>query len=179
MNTRRARRALPVIALLFVAAGCTVWRLGTHRDIEPGPGPYPVVKVVDGDTLEVQIGRKVQRVRLIGVDTPETVHPNKPVEPFGPEASEFLKKTLTGQEVVLAYNHGRVRYDKYKRLLAYVRRSSDNLDVNREVIIAGYGRAEPQYSHERKDEFLKAEAEAEAKREKRGLWSLQSGKEPK
>lgn len=59
---------------------------------------YDVVKVVDGDTIDVDMDGKVQRIRLIGVNTPETVHPNKDVEYFGKEASEYTKQNLNGKK---------------------------------------------------------------------------------
>jgi micrococcal nuclease len=78
-----------------------------------------VVNVVDGDTIDVIIGiDQKYRVRLIGVDTPETVHPNKDVEYFGKEASDYTKNKLTGKTVYLEKDVSEV--DKYGRLLRYV-----------------------------------------------------------
>lgn len=78
----------------------------------------PVVSVVDGDTIKVSINGKTESVRLIGVDTPETVHPTKGVQPYGPEASAYTKQRLTGQQVRLEFDAE--QRDKYGRLLAYV-----------------------------------------------------------
>lgn len=80
--------------------------------------PATVVRVVDGDTLKATVDGKEETVRLILVDTPETVHPSKPVQPFGPEASEFAKKTLEGKEVELELDVS--ERDQYGRILAYV-----------------------------------------------------------
>lgn len=77
-----------------------------------------VTRVVDGDTLEVSMDGRTETVRLLLIDTPETVHPQKPVEPFGPEASQYVKDTLTGQQVHI--KTGNEARDKYDRLLAYV-----------------------------------------------------------
>jgi len=77
-----------------------------------------VSRVVDGDTVEVRIGGGVEDVRLIGVDTPETVKPDTPVQCFGPQASHFTKRRLTGRRVRLVF--GVERRDVYGRLLAYV-----------------------------------------------------------
>ncbi|MFM8003171.1 MAG: thermonuclease family protein, partial [Actinomycetota bacterium] len=78
-----------------------------------------VVKVVDGDTLVVSVQNQIETVRLIGVDTPETVHPTKGVECFGPEASQFTKSTLKiGTVVRLA--RGDEPRDRYQRLLVYL-----------------------------------------------------------
>src|SRR5918993_2465401 len=79
-----------------------------------------VERVVDGDTIEVNpaVGG-TQDVRLLGVDTPETVDPNEPVQPYGPQASAFTKRQLEGKRVTLVFD--RDRTDQYDRALAYVR----------------------------------------------------------
>jgi endonuclease YncB( thermonuclease family) len=77
-----------------------------------------VIRVVDGDTIEVRIGGREEDVRLIGVDTPETVKPDTPVQCFGERASHFTKRRLSGQRVRLVF--GVERRDIYGRLLAYV-----------------------------------------------------------
>jgi len=77
-----------------------------------------VEKVVDGDTLDVKMNGKVERIRLLLVDTPETVHPDKDVQLFGPEASAFAKETLNGKDVSVEIDVS--ERDKYGRLLAYV-----------------------------------------------------------
>ena len=89
---------------------------------------YLVKRVVDGDTIVLDTGDKV---RLIGVDTPETVHPNKPVEFFGKEASAFTKALCEGKKVRLEYDWQ--KEDKYHRLLAYVY-LEDGTFVNAEII---------------------------------------------
>lgn len=80
--------------------------------------PATVTRVVDGDTLEISIDGKTEDVRLLLIDTPETVHPSEPVQPFGPEASQFVKDTLEGKNVHVKV--GTEERDKYGRLLAYV-----------------------------------------------------------
>jgi micrococcal nuclease len=77
-----------------------------------------VTRVVDGDTIEARIGGEVEDVRLIGVDTPETVKPGTPVQCFGPRASHFTKEHLEGHAVRLVF--GVERRDVYGRLLAYL-----------------------------------------------------------
>ncbi|WP_051276307.1 thermonuclease family protein [Desulfovirgula thermocuniculi] len=77
-----------------------------------------VIKVVDGDTINVNIDGKDETVRLIGVDTPETHHPSQPVEPYGPEAENFTRSQLDGKTVYLEKDVQ--ERDKYGRLLAYV-----------------------------------------------------------
>jgi micrococcal nuclease len=76
-----------------------------------------VTRVVDGDTVEARIGGEVEDVRLIGIDTPETVKPDSPVQCFGPRASHFAQRLLEGKRVRLVF--GEERRDPYDRLLAY------------------------------------------------------------
>lgn len=97
-----------------------------------------VVKVVDGDTISVSISGKVHKIRMVGVDTPETVHPKKPVQYYGKEASNYTKSKLTGKTVYLQKD---VRdTDKYGRLLRYVwiQRPSSNNPSKNEVISMMY-----------------------------------------
>ena len=91
-----------------------------EEDPEAGPAAATAVvtRVVDGDTVEARIGGEVEDVRLIGVDTPETVKPGTPVQCFGPRASHFSKRVLTGKQVRLVF--GVERRDVYGRLLAYL-----------------------------------------------------------
>lgn len=126
-----------------------------------GASQYRVQQVVDGDTLVLAGG---DRVRLIGVDTPETKHPDVPVQRFGKEASAFTRKWLEGRIVRLEF--GPDPRDKYGRLLAYVR--IDDVDFNREIIRRGYAVATTRFEHSRQDDYLLAEREARARRY--GLW---------
>jgi micrococcal nuclease len=107
---------------------------------------------------------------LIGVDTPETKEPRKPVERFGKEASRFTASLLKKQLVRLEIQTVPTSRDRFGRLLAYVFRQSDNLLVNKEIIKRGYGHAYTKYPFDpiRMDEFRAAEREA--REQKRGLW---------
>jgi len=104
---------------------------------------YKVVRVIDGDTVKIDYNGRATSVRLIGVDTPETVHPNKPVEVYGKEASNFTKNLLLGESVYLRFDVDRT--DKYGRLLAYLYRAPDGLFVNLEIVRQGYGHAYTQF----------------------------------
>ncbi|MHC4178472.1 MAG: thermonuclease family protein [Planctomycetota bacterium] len=128
------------------------------------PGVYRADRVVDGDTL-VLANR--QRVRLIGANTPETVKPNHPVEPWGPEATEFTRRFVAGGEVRIQFD-GRCN-DKYGRWLAHV--WVDDRMLEEELIRAGLARAETGYSYssEMKARFLKAQSQARPAG--RGIWS--------
>ena len=134
-------------------------------------------RVVDGDTIVV---KGIGKVRLIGVDTPETKHPRKPVEYFGKEASAFTKGMVEGKKVRLEYDWQ--RKDKYNRVLAYVyvmandvkdmpefkNRASIELMVNAELIKQGYGHAYTKYPFKYLEQFRIYEKEA--RENKRGLW---------
>ena len=102
---------LVVVALLILRP----WE--GDPDAGPAAAGAVVERVVDGDTIEARIGGEVEDVRLIGVDTPETVKPGAPVECFGPQASGFAKRLLEGRRVRLVF--GAERRDHYGRLLAY------------------------------------------------------------
>jgi len=125
-----------------------------------------VARVVDGDTLVLAEGN--ERVRLQGVDTPETVKPDWPVEPWGPEAARFTRGLLEGGGARLEFDAE--RRDKYGRLLAYVW-VGDRM-LNEELLRAGLARATLQYSFSpaMKERFRRAEDEARAAR--RGIWSV-------
>ncbi len=126
---------------------------------------YLCTRVVDGDTIIVEIESKQEKVRLIGVDTPETVHPSKPVEYFGKEASIFTKNMVEGKRVRL--EHDWQRRDKYGRLLAYVY-LEDGTFLNAEIIKQGYGFAYTKYPFKYLDEFR--QYEREARDNNKGLW---------
>ena len=108
-----------------------------------GDVAYKVIRVIDGDTVEIDYRGKATNVRLIGVDTPETVHPNRPVEEYGKEASNFTKNLLQGESVYLRFDIDKT--DKYGRLLAYLYRAPDGLFVNLEIVRQGYGHAYTQF----------------------------------
>jgi micrococcal nuclease len=135
--------------------------------------PAEVVYSIDGDTLGVQISnpppdlKTKETIRMIGVDTPETVHPDKPVQDFGPEASAFTKEQLQGKRVYLAFDWD--LRDRYDRLLAYVY-TEDGTCFNARLIQEGYAYAYPYFRFQFMEEF--AGLEQTAKEQHRGLWSL-------
>ena len=101
----------------------------------------PVLRVVDGDTIHVLVEGRDTTVRLLGINTPETVKPNSPVECFGPEASAFTKQTLDGQRVTLEFDDSQGRLDRYGRTLAYVWLAGPDggRDLfNRDLVASGY-----------------------------------------
>ena len=132
-----------------------------------------MVRAVDGDTIDVRIRGTTERVRLIGIDTPETKKPNTPVQCYGPEASAFTEQALPpGESVVLVRD--REARDDYGRLLAYVYRATDGLFVNLDLATRGLARPltiAPNDAHAA--EFVAAARAAEAA--DLGLWGACSG----
>jgi len=171
---RRPWQARLLVVLLAALAAWQQWYPDAFRPASPDTleaGRYRVVRVVDGDTLVIVLAGEKERVRLIGANTPETVKPDWPVEPWGPEASQFTKEFLAGGEVRLEYDGQ--RRDKYDRILAYVW-VGDRM-LNEELIRAGLARAELQYHYSQamKSRFRRAEAEARAAH--RGIWTKKNG----
>ncbi len=133
---------------------------------------YSVVKVVDGDTVDVKIGTKIERLRLIGIDTPETVDPRKPVQCFGKEASNKAKSILTGKSVRLANDPTQGERDKYGRLLRYIY-LADGTNFEKLMISQGYAH-EYTYNIPYKYQADFKKAEKDARVAKRGLWASTS-----
>jgi micrococcal nuclease len=131
--------------------------------------PVPVVKVVDGDTIAVVIDGKRETVRLIGINTPETVDPRRPVECFGKEASDKVKSLLTGTSVRLVSDPTQSERDRYNRLLRYVYLDDGRL-FNQYLIEEGFA-YEYTYGtpYEYREQFKTAEKNA--RENQRGLWS--------
>lgn len=128
-----------------------------------------MVRVIDGDTVVLRLGGIETTVRLIGVDTPETVHPRQPVQAYGEEASRFLTNLLLGESVYVESKPGNT-LDRYGRTLAYLYRAPDGLFVNLEIVRQGYGHAYTKYPFERMELFRFYEHKA--REAGRGLWGL-------
>lgn len=130
---------------------------------------YSVIKVVDGDTLSVNIDGTITTIRLIGINTPETVDPRKLVECFGTEASNKAKQLLSGQKIKVEKDPSQGERDKYGRLLAYIF-LENGVHFNKYMIEEGYA-YEYTYNlpYKYQSEFKQAEQSAQA--QKRGLWA--------
>ena len=131
----------------------------------PAPVAGTVVRIVDGDTIHVRIGGRVEKVRYIGVNTPEVHHPTKGEEPGGREAAEVNRRLVEGQAVRLELDVQ--ERDRYGRLLAYV--WIGDLMINAELVRLGYAQVMTIPPNVRYQEvFLKLQREA--REAGRGLW---------
>jgi micrococcal nuclease len=194
--SRRFRRQPPaavvtaaILGLIVAGRACydLFPRQGPVRlDEPPAEGHYEVVRVVDGDTLIILYPSSARsgdvadadaaadsekvRVRLIGIDAPESVKPDHPVEPFGPEAAEFARQFVSQGPARLRFD--RRKLDKYGRVLAYV--YVGDVMLNEELVRRGLARAVhyPGDSDSLARRIRAAEQEARASR--LGIWSLQS-----
>jgi len=179
---RRPSRTIILFVLLLTVVSA---RYGYGLFQEPAEGTaavllqeeeYQVIRVVDGDTIIVwkpsrgnkKPTKKTQtRVRLLGIDTPETVKRNHPVEPWGKEATVFTKKFLAGGKVRLQLDHRRV--DKYGRMLAYV--YVEDVMLNEQLILAGLARKSVFRGDSASMAKIFTKAQRKAKEAKRGIWS--------
>lgn len=194
MNLRKSLIVSLVLFLSVTLSSILIWQglnldirqekqevLGSLTPIEPEISPiatvssqaqqtFLVTKVVDGDTIQVKIEGKTASLRLIGIDTPETVDPRRPVGCFGKKASEETKRLLEGKEVILTKDVSET--DKYKRLLRYVflpLGGGENLFVNDYLIRQGFAKILT-YPPDIKYDSRFLQAEKEARDNLRGLW---------
>jgi len=186
--SRRRRAGIFIVCLLVV--GVFIWL--DHSPIRQNWQPQPksedqiraydfekyhakiftVVNVVDGDTIDIDISDgqyDLTRIRLWGVDTPETKDPNMPVQYFGPEATDFTTKLALRKQVTVYLDNGNRTRDKeeYDRLLAYVQ-LSDNGFLNEVLVAEGFAYADLRFRHSFYNKYNQLEASARSL--KRGLW---------
>ncbi len=181
--TRRERRSLrhrrtaaiivlsgAFIALAVLVGWCLTAMFGSSGS--PYSAQPTVVRVIDGDTIDVRVGHDVVRIRLLGIDTPETKDPRKPVQCYGAEASKRTTELLPVGTVV-HLEADRETHDTFGRTLAYVHRD-DGLFINLSLVTDGYADVltiAPNGAHA--SEFSAAAAAARAA--PRGLWKVCGG----
>ncbi len=141
----------------------------THAPVASSSTPWIVTKVVDGDTIDVTGPDGDHRVRLLGINTPETVDPRRPVQCFGHEASDFAKNLMADQAVRLEADASQDDQDKYGRQLRYVFLADDTL-VNEKLITEGYA-YEYTFSHAYRYQTQFRNAQRAARLAGRGLWA--------
>ncbi len=148
-----------MLAMVCVAV---LWRAAT------GSGLYSVVEVYDGDTIAVTMAGRTEKVRLIGVDTPETKDPRKPVQCYGPQASTFSHGKLDKVRVRLVSDPLSTNRDRYDRLLRYVYLQDGTL-FNKQLLQTGNARAYTGFAFSKSQEFT--DAEQHGKQQNAGLWA--------
>lgn len=171
--SRRNRKKLITLGLGLI--GLAIGALQQHNIVAPiatlaeknQPGLYSVVEFTDGDTITVNMDGTKEKVRFIGVDTPETHDPRKAVQCFGLAAATFTKTIIGTNKVRLEADPQHTNRDRYSRLLRYVYLPDGRL-VNAEIIKQGYGFAYTSFPFEKLEEFKHYQIEAQAK--KLGLW---------
>ena len=167
----RVRRRWPTAAFVLGVIGTAllVWRMATARALEslpPAGVPIRVTRAIDGDTLLLDGG---YRIRLLGVNTPETKHPDRPAEPFGSEASQFTQSLVQQRTITLEFD--RERYDSYRRVLAYVYLDDGSL-LNQRLIEAGFSPAVVSFPIRSDRKRLFEETERAAQLNQLGIWTL-------
>ncbi len=156
------------MVILVMASALLAWRLATARptaDLPPVGQSIRVSRVIDGDTIELEGGF---RIRLLGVNTPETKHPDRPPEPWGLAAENYTRSRVEGREISLEFDQERL--DQYRRILAYVY-TADGAMLNEEMIRQGLSPAVTSFPIRSDRKRLFTNAEAAAKSAQRGIWS--------
>lgn len=175
------KKAKLILSIVFIIATISVVVLtsgilstvasketGTKTQKTPAPpGYFYVTYVYDGDTLAVNMDGNEEKIRMIGVDTPETVKPNSPTECYGKKASDFLKNRLNGKYVRLESDAINQNRDRYDRLLRYVF-DSDGILVNKQIIEEGYGFAYLSFPFTKSEEFRLTQVKA--REQSKGVW---------
>lgn len=170
MSRRRTKYRLVSLALGLVLAGLSAYARQPRQLASlapPAPGNYRVTEFVDGDTIAVDMQGTPEKVRLIGVDTPETHDPRKVVQCYGQAAANFTKSIIGSQNVRLEADPLSTNRDRYNRLLRYVYLPNGQL-VNREIIAQGYGFAYTSFPFGKSTDFRAAQTAAQSA--KLGLW---------
>jgi len=181
------RRLNTIIVFLLLAAAVFIWldhNPANHKLQKPVESEnrvinydfqkyhgriFTVANVVDGDTIDIDIPdgeKQTTRIRLLGIDTPETKHPQKGVCYFGPQAAEFTKTTSLGKQVTVYLEKHRTR-GKYGRLLAYVQ-LPDSKFLNEVLLSEGFAYADLRFRHSFYQRYKQLEASARSR--SKGLW---------
>lgn len=178
-HTRMGARVAAVLAFVLLCAltnpppaGSSHSGKATPRDFTDQTS-YRVTRIIDGDTLKLQMGGREVTVRLIGIDTPERERAGRPAEPYAHDATALMRRLCEQSAVYLQYDPLCARKDRYGRTLAHLFRVPDGLWVNREMVRLGMTPVYDKYSFSFEDEFREAEQEARTARV--GIWSADAG----
>lgn len=173
MKLKKRQLRLLVSLVITLLAGLLGYQIVDRPDGPrllpiPEPGTYHVVKIEDGDTITVDMNGRDERVRFIGIDTPETQDPRKPVQCFGKAASEYTKNLIGDNAVRLEADPLSGNRDRYNRLLRYIYLPDGRL-AQAEILKQGYGFAYTSFPFTKSEEFVNYQREA--RESNRGLWS--------
>lgn len=173
ISKRRRKAVAALLASIVISILALFQQQGTFKPaldtaVQNQPGLYRVVNIADGDTISIDMEGVVERVRLIGVDTPETNDPRKDVQCYGHAASSFTKNLIGVNRVRLQTDSLSTNRDRYSRLLRYVYLPDGRL-VNAEIIKQGYGFAYIHFPFTKLDEFKALQNTAE--QQNLGLWN--------
>lgn len=171
-----SKKTLKTLGSILIVIGGILVYFTTDSEIKPQQDSFQgnmertiVERVVDGDTLKINSGNGEDTVRLIGINTPETVDPRTTVECFGKEAAEKMKSLAEGQEVLVVKDPTQGERDKYNRLLAYVYLTDGTL-LNQKMIADGYA-FEYTYNLPYEFQIEFKDAEKAAQEQALGLWN--------
>lgn len=173
MNRKKIVSGIAALVVIAILAAFPEVReyIQLEPDFKPTvtEGTYRVLSVTDGDTFVLNINGAKERVRLIGVDTPEIVSPRSPVECFAEEATAKTKELLLGKSVRIELDPSQGERDTYDRLLAYAF-LPDGVMLNKYLIAEGYG-SEYTFNRAYKYQSEFRAAEISARNEKKGVWN--------
>lgn len=175
MNLTKSRKKQlfkALVALILIITGWVTTKYPNEfQQLVPAKiptGTYQVIEFNDGDTIVVDMGGYSETIRFIGVDTPETHDPRKPIQCFGYAASEFTKNLIGDGPVRLEADPTNSNRDRYDRLLRYIY-NDDGVLVNGEIIRQGYGFAYTSFPFQHSQQFKDYERQARA--QNLGLWN--------
>lgn len=177
---RGSKKLVIILSVLFILlVGCTEESSKTKTPVnkepagtgdrqKPGQGMYRVIRVVDGDTIVISYKGKNEKVRFIGINTPEIHHPEKGEEPYGAEAAQYTKKLLENQTVKVKFDVD--QKDRYGRLLGYIY-LDDGTFINARLLQEGYAQVMTVPPNVKYAEYF-VRLEREARKAEKGLWGI-------
>lgn len=158
-----------MLIIVYIAVFQSNWLQKPHQVLQKTqPGLYKVHQFDDGDTITVDMDGIKEKVRFVGVDTPETHDPRKAVQCFGYAAADYTKNLIGTNAIRLESDPLSSNRDRYNRLLRYIYLTDGTL-VNKEIIVQGYGFAYIGFPFTKSDDFVNAQVIA--KKENKGLWA--------
>ncbi len=172
MTKRNQKRLAKLIVALILSLIGLYLQLGEKKSSDtPQPGYYEVLSIADGDTITVDMEGKKEKIRFIGVDTPEVHHGGStpPSQCYADKAKAFTEVSIDSKRVKLVADEKGSNRDKYGRLLRYVY-TYDNRALDELLVSEGYGFAVDGFSYSKKESYLSLMTQAE--QNKKGLWAV-------